>query len=163
MRRLLVPFVALVVVPSALAASSLTVTISTGSPVTAPGVTLNGVDQTSTFAVASSVAYTGGGNTLGWNLTAEAAAPTVSGNSLPFLVVTGVTRGNCTGGGCVNPANSIVPPVTVDTTPARIYNAAPSTGQGTVAVTATFQMSYPANAFTGTYSTVITLAVATGP
>lgn len=163
MRRLLVPLLALVLAPAALGAASLTVTISTGSPVTAPGVTLNGIDQTSTFTVASSVAYTGGGNTLGWNLTADAAAPTVSGNSLPFLVVTNVTRGNCTGGGCVNPTNSITPPVTVNTTPAKIYNAAANTGRGTVAVTATFEMSFPANALPGTYSTVITLAVATGP
>ena len=155
--------VALIVVPAATAASTLSITITTGAPVTAPGVTLSGVDQTKNFTVATSVAYTGGGNTLGWNETAAATIPNSAGKVLPALEVTLVTAAGCTGGGCVNPVNSVTWPVTLSTTAAKVFNAAVTTGQGTVALTHTFLISYPSNALPGTYSSVITLAVATGP
>jgi hypothetical protein len=170
MRRLLVVAVALIVVPPAAGAITLSLSITTGSPITAPAVTLNGVDQTKTFTVASSVTYSdssGNGNTAGWKVNASATAPTVAGRTLPFLIVTGVTRANCTndasGNPCVNPVNSVTWPVTANTTPAKIYNAAVTTGQGIVVLTSTFQITYPANAIPGVYSSTITLTVASGP
>ena len=73
------------------------------------------------------------------------------------MKVTGVTNANCTGVGCVNPTNSITWPVTLSTTATRIFNAAANTGKGTVVLTATYQVSYPANALPGTYSATVTL------
>jgi hypothetical protein len=168
---LLVVAVALIVVPSAAGAITLTVTVTTASPVTAPAVTLTGLDQTKTFTVASRVTYsdsTGNGlNNLGWKVNVSATAPSVAGRSLPFLIVTGVTRANCTndtsGNPCVNPVNSVTWPVTVNTTPVKVYNAAATSGQGLVVLTTTYQISYPSNAIAGTYSSTITYAVATGP
>jgi hypothetical protein len=154
---------ALAAAPAAYGAASLSLTVNTASPVAAPAVTLNGVDQTKTFTVSTSVAYTGGQNTAGWNLTAAAGAPTSGSNTLPALAVTSVSAGGCTGSGCVNPQNSISWPVTLSATPAKIFNAAVNTGQGTVALTSTYQVSYPANALPGTYSSTVSYAVATGP
>lgn len=168
MRRLLVVVLALVVVPSAAGTITLTVTVTTASPVTAPGVTLSGIDQTTTFTVLSRVTYdddAGNGNNLGWKLNVSATLPTVSGRSLPALIVTGVTRANCTAGqsSCVNPVNSVTWPITVGTTATKVYNAAANTGKGNVVLTTTYQITYPANAIAGTYSSTITYAVATGP
>jgi hypothetical protein len=109
------------------------------------------------------VAYTQGQNTAGWNVTASATTPTSGSNTLPALAVTGVTNGNCTGGACVNPTNSITWPITLSGTAQKIFNADVNTGRGTVVLTATFQMTYPANALPGTYSSVVTVNGATGP
>jgi hypothetical protein len=172
MRRLLIALVALIVVPSAAGAITLTVTVTTGNPLAAPGVTLNGVDQTQTFAIASRVLYmddSGNGNNLGWNVTVSGTAPTVAGRSLPFLTMTNVTRAACTndtsGNSCVNPTNNVAWPgsLTINATPAKIYNATANTGKGNVVLTATYVISYPANAISGTYSSTVTYAVATGP
>jgi hypothetical protein len=172
MRRLLVVALALIVVPSAAGAITLTVTTTTASPVTAPGVTLTGVDQTKNFTIAASVLYmddSGNGNNLGWKVTVSGTAPTVAGRSLPFLTITNVTRAACTndasGNPCTNPTNNVVWPgsLTVNATPVKIYNAAVNTGQGNVVLTATYLISYPANAIAGTYSSTVTYAVATGP
>jgi hypothetical protein len=162
-RVLLVAVAALAFVPGAYAAASLTITLVTSSPLSVAAVTLSGVDQTKTFTVVTSVAYTGGGNTAGWNVTAAAPAPTSGSNALPALVVTNVAAGACTGGGCVNPQNSVTWPVALTSTPSKIFNAAVNTGQGTVSLTSTYQVSYPANALPGTYSTTVAYAVATGP
>ncbi len=137
--------------------------MNTTSPITAPGVTLNGDDQTKTFTMQYTVAYTGPANTLGWNVQASSTTLTSAGKTLPAMKVTGVTNANCTGAGCVNPTNSITWPVTLSTTATKIFNAAANTGKGTVVLTATYQVSYPANALPGTYSATVTLAGATGP
>ena len=65
MRVLLVLLAALVFVSNA-ATATFSYSVTTGSPVTVTGVTLNGVDQSKTFAIVSSVAYTGGNNSAGW-------------------------------------------------------------------------------------------------
>jgi len=162
MRRLLVVLL-LLAAPSTAAAASFTFTVNTASPITAPGITLSGDDQTKTFTMSYTVAYTGGGNTAGWNVQAASTTLTSGSNTLPAMQVTGVTNANCTGGGCVNPTNSITWPVTLSTTSTRIFNAAAGTGKGTVVLTATYQVSYPANALPGTYSATVTLTGATGP
>jgi hypothetical protein len=162
MRRLLVVLL-LLGAPSTAAAASFTFTVNTASPITAPGITLSGDDQTKTFTMSYTVAYTGGQNTAGWNVQAASTTLTSGANTLPAMKVTGVTNANCTGGGCVNPTNSITWPVTLSTTSTRIFNAAATTGQGTVVLTATYQVSYPANALPGTYSATVTLTGATGP
>lgn len=162
LRRLLITAVALIVVPSATAAT-LAITIGTASPVTAPGVTLTGIDQTKTFTVASTVSYTPPANTAGWNETASATIPTSAGKLLPALIVSGVAAAACTGGGCIDAVNSVTWPVTVGTTAVKVFNAAAGTGTRSVVLTHTFVITYPANALPGTYSSTITLSLVSGP
>lgn len=149
--------------PSTAVAATFTFTVNTASPVTAPGITLTGDDQTKTFTMQYTVGYTNTGNTAGWNVQASSTTLTSSGKTLPAMKVTSVTNAACTGSGCVNPTNSITWPVTLSTTATKIYNAAANTGKGTVVLTATYQVSYPANALPGTYSATVTLTGATGP
>jgi len=159
-RLLLVLVLALVVAPTATAAFSIAIT--TANPINLAAITLNGVDQTKTFTIAATEVYTNAGSP-GWNVTASSTTLTSAGKTLPAMVVTAVARGNCTGGGCLNPVNSVAMPVTLSTTAQRIYNAASGSGTGTVVLTGTYQVTYPANALPGTYSAIVTLATATGP
>jgi hypothetical protein len=163
MKWLLVPLAALALVPGASAAAKFTFSIDTPSPVAAPGVTLNGVDQTSSFTMQYTVGYTGGGNTAGWNVQAAATVPTSGTKTLPALQVTGVSAAPCTGGGCSDPANSAATPVTLSGTPVRIFNAAVNTGQGTIVLTTTYLLTFPANALAATYSSTVTVTASTGP
>jgi len=152
----------------AFAAASLTLTTGT-APTFA--LTLTGADQTTTYTLPFTVAYTGGGTTLGWNVTAtsttftNAAAQTFPANA---STITSVAVGTCSGGGCNQPTNSITYPVALPagaTAPAavRIFNAAAGTGKGTVVVTPTVDVAVPGNVFSGTYTSTITLTATTGP
>jgi hypothetical protein len=161
MRRLLVPLLALVIVPAATAGFS--ATLSTTSPQTFTSVTLSGVDQTKTLPLSISVANTGGTNGTGWSVTAAAAAPTsVAGGTLSPLQVTAVSAAPCTGG-CVQPINSIGVPITLSSTAAKIYNASAGSGTGSVVLTATLQMTYDAKALPGTYTSTLTVTGGFGP
>jgi hypothetical protein len=161
MRRLLVPLLALVVVPTATAAFSASITST--SPQTFAGVTLNGVDQTKTLPIAISVANTGGTNGTGWSVTAAAGLPTSGTNTLSALTVTTVSAAACTGGGCVNPTNNVTWPQTITSGGVKIFNAAAGTGKGSVVLTATVQMTYDAKAFPGTYTASLTVAGSLSP
>lgn len=160
MRPLLVVVCALVFVGGA-AAASFTFTAST-TPVTVATVTLSGLDQTKTFTIANTVAYTGGSNTAGWKVQAAATTPTSGSNSLPALTVTAGTF-SCVSSCATNPTNGIAYPLTLSTTAQTIYNAAANTGKGTFTVTSTFQVSYAANIYPGTYVSTVTLTGSTGP
>jgi hypothetical protein len=155
MRRLLVVVLALVIVPTATAAFS--VTLTTASPVTAPGVTLNGVDQTQTFTLSITVSDPNPGSGNGWNVSMAATAPTSGANMLPALIVTTVAAGACSGGACVNATNAIGWPVTLTAGGVKIFNAAIGTGTKTTVLTPTVQITYPANAFPLTYSSTLTV------
>lgn len=154
MRSLLVVLLALVVVPTAAAFS---VSLTTASPVAAPGVTLNGVDQTQTFTLAIDVLDPNPGSGNGWNVSMAATAPTNGANTLPALVVTTVAAAACSGGSCVNPTNSITWPVTLTVGGVKIFNAAVGTGTKTNALTPTVMITYPANALPLTYSSTLTV------
>ena len=157
LRRLLVVLVALVVVPTATAAFS--VTLNTTSPVTAPGATLSGVDQTATFTISITVVNASPATSTGWNVTAAATTPTSGANTLPALAVTTVAAGACSGGGCTNPTNSVTwAPLDLTAGGVKIFNAAANTGRGTVVLTPTIQITYPANALPGTYASTLTVA-----
>jgi hypothetical protein len=161
LHRLLVVVLALVVVPAASAAFS--VTLTTGN-VTLPGVTLSGVDQTQTFTLSITVndANPGGGN--GWNLSMAATAPTLGAYAMPALVVTNVASAGCTGGSCVNPTNSISWPLTVTSGGVKFYNAAVGTGTRSDVLTATVKFTYAAGAPAGTYvSTLTVTGINNGP
>ena len=162
MRRFWVVIVlALVVVPTATAAFS--VTLNSTSPQTFTGVTLNGVDQTKTLPITITVANTGGGNGTGWNVTAAAGLPTSGSNTLSALKVTNVSAAACTGGSCVNPTNNVTWPQTLTVGGTKIFNAAVGTGTGSDVLTATVQMTYDAKAFPGTYTATLTVAGTQSP
>jgi hypothetical protein len=128
-----------------------------------PGITLNGDDQTKTFTMAHTVTYTAPSNTAGWNIQVASTTLTSGAKTLPALQVTGVTSANCTGTGCINPTNSVTWPVTLGTTGVKIFNAAANTGKGSVILTATYQLIYPANALPGTYTATVTVTAVSGP
>jgi hypothetical protein len=160
-RSLLVFLLALIVVPTA---AAFTVTFNTVSPVTAPGVVLNGVDQTQTFTLSIAVTDANPGSGNGWNVSIAATAPTNGANALPALDVTTVAGSGCSGGSCVNATNSITWPVTLTAGGVKIYNAAVGTGTKTTTLTPTVQISYPANALPLTYSSTLTVTgVNNGP
>jgi hypothetical protein len=159
-RALLVIVVALAVPSTAVAA---TLTVTAPSTVTVPGVTLNGDDQTKSFTMQHTVLYTTPGNTAGWNIQVSSTTLTSGTKTLPAMQVTGVASANCTGSGCVNPTNSVTWPVTLGTTGVKIFNAAANTGKGSVILTATYQLTYPANALPGTYTATVTVTAVSGP
>ncbi|MFL5929553.1 MAG: hypothetical protein ACJ77E_21695 [Gaiellaceae bacterium] len=160
--RLLVAALASLVVVSGAAGATFTYSVATPSPVTVAGVTLNGLDQPKTFAIASSVAYTGGGNTAGWKVQASATTPTSGSKALPALLVTAGTF-SCVSGCTTNPTNGVTYPITLSTAAQTIYNAAANTGRGTFTVTSTLSLNYVASALPGTYSSTVTLSGSTGP
>jgi hypothetical protein len=160
MRSLIVMVFALVFAGGA-AAATFTFTAST-TPVTVATVTLSGVDQTKTFTIANTVAYTGGNTTAGWKVQASATTPTSGSNTLPPLKVTAGSA-TCQGTCATNPTNAISYPLTMSGTAQTIFNAAANTGQGTFTVTSTFQLSYAANIYPGTYTSTVTLTGTTGP
>jgi hypothetical protein len=138
------------------------------SPTTATssGVTLNGVDRTSTFATVVTVS---GAGATGWNITAWAPLPTSGSNTLSALkVATKPTLGACSGTGCNLPVTTgITWPVTLGTTSgtaAKIYNANVSTGVATNTVNVTFTIPVLASALPGSYTTTLTIiGTGTGP
>jgi hypothetical protein len=160
MRRLLVPFLGLVIVPAATA--GFTVTLNTTSPQTFTAITLSGIDQTKTLPLSITVANTGGTNGTGWSVTAAAASPTSAAGTLSPLQVTAVSAAPCTGS-CIQPTNNVVVPVALTAGGVKIYNAAIGTGTGSVVLTATLQMTYDARALPATYSSTLTVAGTTSP
>jgi hypothetical protein len=160
MRRSLVVLLALIAVPTATAAFS--VTLTTASPATFAGVTLNGVDQTKNLNLSVTVVNTTA-NTTGWQVTMASTLPTLAGNTLTALNVTAVSRANCTGTGCVNPTNNVTYPISLTTGGVKIYNAAVNTGKGSVVLTPTVQMTYDADALVGTYAATLTVAGTQSP
>lgn len=134
-------------------------------------VTLNGTDQTPTFTVPMAANdETGSGS--GWHLTITSTQFTTGGGTPRTLStsassITGVTA-SCTHGTCTNPTDGTTYPVGVpagSTPPTAItfYSASAGTGMGDFTLTPTVQVSVPANAYAGTYTSTLTLAVVSGP
>ena len=112
------------------------------------------------------------GTGSGWNLTITSTTFSTGGGSPKTLSttasqVTGVTSA-CAQGTCTDPTNSITYPLTVPAgasapTAVKLFNAAVDTGLGDFTVTPTVGVSIPSNTFAGTYTSTITLAVASAP
>ena len=162
MRNLALAVVLALAVAPAAAAATFSFSVVTSSPVTAPGVTLTGDDQSKTFTIVTQVAYTGTSNTAGWNVQASATTPTSGTYTLPALQVTAGTF-TCVTSCTTNPTNGITYPITLSGTAQKIYNAAVNTGRGTFNVTNTYQVTYTAMAIVGTYTSTVTLTGTTGP
>jgi hypothetical protein len=133
-------------------------------------VTLNGTDQTPTYtAPLAANDETGSGS--GWNLTISSTQFSTGGGS-PKTLSTSASAINsinsaCTQGTCTSTTNSVGYPVLIPAgsspTPVKFFNASANTGMGDFTITPTVAVSVPANAFAGTYSSTLTIAVASGP
>ena len=181
--RLLIALLAtLAALATATVAAAITVqgTVNAGSALTATGVgspsfnlTLNGLDQTTTYALPVSVVdargLAAGG---GWNLTITSTTfNDGSGHTFPTSASTMTNVATACGPSstCLAPTNSVantnlaVPAGTVAPAAVKWENAATATGLGTNTVTATISVAVPANVFAGTYSSTVTVAIVAGP
>ena len=126
--------------------------------------TLDGTDQTVSYAPILGV-IDARGTGLGWNLQISATTfSDLSGHTLAPGQVGSVAQA-CTAGSTCTAATSsgISYPLTIATTAAKAFNAAAATGLGKINVTPTINVAIPGNAYAGTYTSTVTLAVTTGP
>jgi hypothetical protein len=134
-----------------------------------PSVTLTGSDQTVVFTLPVTVTdATGSG--AGWYLTITSTQFTTGAHLLPTTATSihTATASCSVGSTCVLPTNTVGFPVTlpaaaVAPAPVKIFNAAANSGMGQVDVSTTLNLTLPGNAFTGSYSSTITIAVISGP
>jgi hypothetical protein len=138
----------------------------------ANAITLNGDDQTMTYALGLIVTDARGSG-AGWNLTITStlfddghghqfASNASSINAAPTVACSGV------GGHCTNPTNSLTYPTGVPAaSPApaavKFFNAAANSGLGKFTITPTVTISIPASTFAGTYTSTVTVAIVSGP
>ena len=140
------------------------------SPTMAFGsLTLNGYNQSVTGNYTLTMADSTGGG-AGWNLTGTSTTfKNASNKTLPTTATTltaGAVASNS--GTCVPPTNAIAYPLTLPAgstapTAVKLYDAAANTGLGSSAVTLTFKVSVPGNAYSGVYSSTWTLTLGSGP
>jgi WxL domain surface cell wall-binding len=139
--------------------------------VSATPVTLNGSDQTTSYSLGLTLIDprgTGGG----WNLTITSTTFTAGTHTLSTMAsnINAVPTVACASGStCTNPTtNSITYPLGVPTaatapTPVKFFNAAANTGMGSFTITPTVTVAIPANAFAGSYTSTVSVAVVSGP
>ncbi len=141
----------------------------TNSP--AVSLTLDGTDKTVGYTLTFSLNNL---SALGWNVTITStqfktnATPTRTLSTIASSV-TGVTA-LCTGGQiCTTmPQNAVTYPVAVPAgnqapTAVKFYNASAASGIGTFDISTTIKITVPANTYSGTYTSTITLAYVSGP
>lgn len=136
------------------------------------GDTLNGTDQTPTYALPMDVNDATGSGT-GWNATITSTQFTTGGGTPHTLStsassMTGVTSACAGGTTCTAPTNAItyplgVPAAAVAPAAVKLFNAAVNTGMGSFTLTPTIGVTLPANTYAGTYTSTITLASVSGP
>lgn len=153
--------VALALPTGAVAAIGLT---ATPTSAVASAVTLNGDDQSSTFT--ETLAITGVTQSLGYNVTAWAPLPSVSGLTLGALRA-GAPTLSCTQGGCTTGTNGVTGyPITLGTSSGaavKIFNATANSANKNQQAVVTFAIPVTADELPGTYTTTLTLTVANGP
>ena len=126
--------------------------------------TLDGTDQTVSYGPVLGIVDARGSG-AGWNL--QISATTFSdgaGHTLAQGQVGSVAQA-CKAGSTCTPATSsgITYPLTISTTPAKVFVAALNTGLGKIDVTPTMNVAIPGNAYAGGYTSTVTLAATTGP
>jgi hypothetical protein len=139
------------------------------STVTFTGVTLTGLDRTTTASAALTPSDMSG-NASGWNVQATSTIFTnTAGKTLPTTATT-VTAASATAasGNCDLPTNAVSYPLTLPAaatapTAVKVYNAAANTGGGPLTLTLSFQLSIPASAYSGSYTSTWTFTIASGP
>jgi hypothetical protein len=143
--------------------------------VSATPVTLNGTDQTATYTLQIAVNDdTGTGN--GWKLTITSTQfstgnCTTTGHNLATTAssISSVAIASNGTGTYTSPTNGVsgypltVPAACTAPTAIKFFSATANTGMGHFNITPTVSIAIPANAFAGTYSSTVTLAIASGP
>lgn len=134
--------------------------------------TLNGSDHTDSYSFSINADDATGSGT-GWNMTITSTQFTTGGGTPHTLAtsassLTGVTVSCVSGATCTNPTNAITYPLTVPAastapTAVKFFNAAANTGMGNFTLTPTINVTIPANAYAGTYTSTVTLAIVSGP
>lgn len=165
---------------AALADSSTGATIGVGAgqlsesaptAVAAASVTLNGSDQTTTYSIGLTVTDARG-NGGGWNLTITSTTFSSGANSLSTTAssISAAPNVACNAGSsCTSPTNSVTyPPLVVPAgatapTAVKFFNAAANTGMGKFTITPIVNVAIPANAYAGTYSSTVSVAMVSGP
>lgn len=123
---------------------------------------LNGNDQTATFALN----FTLNSGVSSWHLTITSAQFTAGSRTLPAnasSVTSVAVTSSCSGSTC--PVNAITYPVGWTAgTPVTFYDntGGGSHGQGTFTIQAGIHVQVPANSYTGTYASTITIAFISG-
>lgn len=134
-------------------------------------VTLDGTDQTASYTLPITLTEARGTG-AGWNLTVTSTQFTTGGGTPKTLSTSASSIGSvasaCATGTCTNPTNSVGYPVAVPAgstppTAVKFFNAAANTGMGKFTITPTVSVAVPANTYAGSYSSTVTLAVASGP
>jgi hypothetical protein len=130
-------------------------------------------DQTPTYTLPLTVQDTRTGSAAGWNVTITSTQFKTGGATPRTLATTAshatAVTGVCAGGAsCVNPTNSVTYPLAVpagSTAPSavKLNNAAAGTGTGIFTLTPMIGVSVAANAFAGTYTSTVTVALVSGP
>lgn len=123
-------------------------------------VTLSTVDQTTSYTIPMTV-NDPRGTGVGWDLTMTASQFTTGGGSPHTLptsaqAVTSATQVCHTSSTCTLPDN-LVPsyPLTLSSTAQIAYSAGTDKGMGEIDVTPTVQISVPANAYAGSYTSTV--------
>ena len=145
------------------------------STISATPVTLNGDDQTTTYALGLTITDARGSG-AGWNLTitsttftginpANLLSTTASNiNTAPTVACIGIGN-HCTS---PNPDGTVTYPVGVPAaasapTPVKFFNSASASGLGKFTITPTVTIAIPANTYADTYSSTVSVAVVSGP
>ena len=152
----------LAVFAQVLQAQALTVTTAA---VTFPAVTLDGTAQTVSGST-SAWRVDATGETGGWNLTVAstdftAASRTIAVSNFTIRLLNSdivVVSGDPTG-----PASAQTTFTSLSGTPLKIASAAAGDGDGVYDLTPGFELTVPAETYTGAYSATVTVDVAVGP
>jgi hypothetical protein len=144
-------------------------TLTPPSTVAFTGATLTGDDQTTTASAALTPSDMSG-NASGWNVQATSTTFTnTAGKTLPTSATT-ITAATATAasGNCDLPTNAVSYPLTLPAaatapTAVKVYDAAANTGGGPLTLTLSFQLSIPASAYSGSYTSTWTFTIASGP
>jgi hypothetical protein len=156
----------LVASPTALAGFSLT---TAAAPTLS--VTLDGSNQTGSYAMDLTVDNSGIGSTIaGWHLTVTSTQYATGGGSTLPATASSMTAVVvvCAVGLCTDPVNSVGYPLAVPAgspapAPNTFFSTPANTGIGTFTVTPSVEVAVPGNAYAGTYTSTLTLALVAGP
>jgi hypothetical protein len=167
---------ALILALPAAAAAATSVTVAPPASVSF-ATTLDGTDTSGSYNLAIPVTYTSSSNntlaTNGWHITATSTTFKGTGKAKTLSTtassITAFTDSpGCTLLNCNDPANSVgyplvIPAGTTAPTAISAYSAAATTGVGGNTITMQVSVAIPANTFSDTYKSTLTLAVIEGP
>lgn len=133
-------------------------------------VTVDGTEQRASSTIGI-ITTDRRGSGEGWNLQITSTQFTTGGADgrvLPetAMMMTGVTA-SCITIGCSDPSNIVNYPLAVPAgasapTPERFFTAGAGSGMGEFQVSPTFELLVPGNAYSGAYTSIITITIASG-